>query len=79
MGESGSEVSFFILEPRKFEEVTRLSEDISKHWLKATLEDINNLTNNLTSLLNKTENDEPVTPCMEFYKGKINMMEVLTT
>ena len=38
-GESGSGVSYFIPEPRKFEEVTRLSEDIKKPWLKATMKE----------------------------------------
>ena len=33
-GESGSEISYFIPEPRNFAEVTRLSEDIRKPWLK---------------------------------------------
>ena len=36
-GESGSEVSHFIPEPRNFAEVTKLSENIRKPWLKATL------------------------------------------
>ena len=35
--ESGSEVSYFVPEPRNFAEVTRLSEDIKKPWIKATL------------------------------------------
>ena len=39
--ESGSKVSYFILEPRNFPEVTRLSEDIKKLFLKATLKEIN--------------------------------------
>ena len=63
LGESGSEVSHFIPEPRKFAEVTKLSDDVKKTWLKATLKDINNLINNHT--------DEPVNPCMDFYKAKI--------
>ena len=33
LGESGSEVSYFILELRNFSEVNRLSEDITKPWL----------------------------------------------
>ena len=37
LDESGSEVSNFIPEPRNFSEVTRLSEDIKKHWIKATM------------------------------------------
>ena len=37
LGESGSEVFHFISEPRNFAEVTKLSENIKKPWLKATL------------------------------------------
>ena len=37
LGESESEVSYFIPEPRKFAEVTRFSDDMKKHWLKLTL------------------------------------------
>ena len=40
LGESGSEVSYFIPEPIKFAEVTKLSENIKKTWLKATLKEI---------------------------------------
>ena len=46
LGESGSEVSYFILEHRDFSEVNRLSEDINKPWLKANLKDTKNLINN---------------------------------
>ena len=35
LGEYISEVSHFIPEPRKFAEVTKLSDVIKKHWLKA--------------------------------------------
>ena len=35
-GESGSKVSYFILDPRKFAEVTIFSDEIKKPWLKAT-------------------------------------------
>ena len=48
LGESGSEVSYFIPEPRNFAEVTRLSEDIKKPWLNATLKEITSLINNQT-------------------------------
>ena len=34
LGESGSEVSYLIPEPMNFAEVTRLSDDINKTWLK---------------------------------------------
>ena len=37
LGESGSEVSHFIPEPRNFTEVTKFSDNIKKPWLKATL------------------------------------------
>ena len=40
LGESGSEVSYFIPEPRNFSEVTRLSENIKKPWLKSTMKEI---------------------------------------
>ena len=49
-GETGSEVSHFIPEPRNFAEVTKLSENIRKLWLKATLKEIKNLINNQTFL-----------------------------
>ena len=51
LGESGSEVSHFIPEPRNFAEVTKLSENIIKLWLKATLKEIKNLINNQTFLI----------------------------
>ena len=50
-GESGSEVSHFIPKPRNFAEVTKLSENIRKPWLKATLKDIKNIINNKTFLI----------------------------
>ena len=71
MGESGSEVSHFIPEPRNFAEVTKLSENISKPWLKATLKEINNLINNQNFLIEDQNEGEPVTPCMDVYKAKI--------
>ena len=51
LGESGSEVSHFIPESRNFAEVTKLSENIKKPWLKATLKKINNLINNQNFLI----------------------------
>ena len=51
LGESGSEVSYLISEPRNFSEVTILSKDINKPWLKSTLKEINNLINNRTFLV----------------------------
>ena len=70
-GEFGSEVSHFILEPRNFAEVTKLSENIKKHWLKATLKEIKNLINNHTFLIEDKNEGEPVTPWMDVYKAKI--------
>ena len=46
LGESQSEVFHFIPETRDFAEETRLSEDIMKPWLKATMKEIINLMNN---------------------------------
>ena len=51
LGESGSEFSHFIPEPRNFSEVTKLSENIKKPWIKATPEDINNPINNQNFLI----------------------------
>ena len=69
--ESGSEVSHFIPEPRNFSEVIKLSYDIKKPWLKSTLKEIKNLINNHTFLVEYPEKDEPVNPCMDVYKAKI--------
>ena len=70
-GETGSEVSHFIPEPRIFAEVTKLSENIRKSWLKATLKEIKNLINNQTFMIEDPKDGEPVTPCMDVYKAKI--------
>ena len=48
LGEYGSEVSHFIPEPRNFSEVTKLSDDINKPWIKATQKEIKNLNKNQT-------------------------------
>ena len=71
MGESASEVSHFIAEPRNFSEVTKLSDEINKPWLKENLKEIKNLINNQTFLVEYPEKDEPVTPFIEVYKSKI--------
>ena len=70
-GESGSEVSHFIPDPRNFAEATRLSDDIKKPWLKETLKDIKNLMNNQTFLVQHPEKGDFVTTCMDVYKSKI--------
>ena len=77
LGESGSEVSHFIPESRNFAEVTKLSENIRKPWLKATLKEIKNLINNQTFLIEDQKEGEPVTPCMDVYKAKIQSDGIL--
>ena len=71
LGKSGSEVSHFIPEPRKFDEVKKLSENVKKPWLKANLNQIKNLINNQTFLIEDQDEGGPVTPCMDVYKAKI--------
>ena len=70
-GESGSEVSHFKPEPRNFAEVTKLSKNTRKPWLKATLKEIKNLINNHNFIIEDPKDGEPVTPCMDVYKAKI--------
>ena len=77
LGEYGSEFSRFIPEPRNFAEVTKLSDDIKKSWLKTTLKDIKNLINNKTFIVEDTEKDEHVTPCMDVYKARIQSDGIL--
>ena len=71
LGESGSEVSHFIPEQRNFVEVTKLSENIKKPWLKTNLKEIKNLINNQTFLIEYQNEGKPVTSCMYVYKSKI--------
>ena len=71
LGESGSEVSHIIQEPINCAEVTKHSDNIKKPWIKATLKDIRNLINNWNFIVEDLEKDEPVTPCMDVYKAKI--------
>ena len=65
LGESGSEVSHFILEPRNFDEVIKFSENINKPCLKETLKEMKNLINNQYFLIGDQDKGEPVTPCMD--------------
>ena len=65
LGNSGSEVSHLIPEPKKFSEVTKLSDDIKKPWIKATQKGIKNLINNQNFLVEDTKKGETVTPCMD--------------
>ena len=71
LGESGSEFSHFIPEPRNFSEVKKMSDNINKTWLKATLKEINNLNNNQNFLIEDQNEGEPVNPCMDVYQGGI--------
>ena len=59
LGESGSEVSHFIPKPRSSAEVTKLSDDLKKPWLKATEKEIKSLMNNQTFLVEDTKKGEP--------------------
>ena len=77
MSESGTEVSYFVPEPRNFTDVNRLSYEIKKTWLKATLKEIQNLINNQTFLVQQPEKGEPVNKCMDVYKTKIQSDESL--
>ena len=70
LGESGSEVSYFVPELRKFAEVTKLSEAIKKPCIKATLKEIKNLIYDKTFLVQCLEKGEPVPSCMDVYKAK---------
>ena len=65
LGESGSEVSHSIPEPRNFAEVTKLSDKINKPWIKATQNDIKNLFNNHNFLVGYPKKCEPATPYMD--------------
>ena len=51
--------------------MTKLSDDINKPCLKATLKDIKNLINNKTFLVEDPEKYESVSPWMDVYKYKI--------
>ena len=75
--ETGSEVSHFIPEPRNFAEVTKLAENIRKPWLKATLKAIKNLINNQIFMIEDPKDGEPVTPCMDVYKAKLQSGGIL--
>ena len=71
LGESGSEVYHFIPKPRNFSEVTKLSDDIKKPWLKEIQKEIKNLINNQTFLVEDPKKGALVTTCMDVYKEKI--------
>ena len=71
LGESVSEVSQFIPEPRNFSKVTILPSDVKKAWLKETLIEIENIINDRTFLMDDPDKGDPVTPYIDVYKAKI--------
>ena len=71
LGESRSEVSHFIPEPRNLIEVEKFSENVKKPWLKENIKEIKNLIKNQTFLIEDQNEGKPVTPCMDVYKVKI--------
>ena len=60
--EYGSVVSHFIIEPRNFAEVKKLSENIRIPWLKSIIKEIKNLISNQTFLIEDQKEGELVTP-----------------
>ena len=51
--------------------MTKLSENIRKTWLKATLKEIKNIINKQTFMIEEQKDGELVTICMDVYKAKI--------
>ena len=49
----------------------KTSDDINKPWIKATLKEIKNLIDNQNFFVEDPEKDNPVTPCVDVYKSKI--------
>ena len=52
---------------KNFAEVTKLSENIRKPWLKTALKEIKNLINNQNFMIEDPKDGEPVNPCMDAY------------
>ena len=48
-----------------------MTENIRKPWLKDTLKEIKNLINIQTFMIEDPKDGEPVNPCMDVYKAKI--------
>ena len=51
--------------------MTKSEKNIRKPWLKATLKEIKNLIKFQTFMIEDPKDGEPVTPCMDVYKAKI--------
>ena len=47
------------------------SVNINKPWLKEALRKINNLINDQNFLVEDPEKDDPVNPCLDIYRDKI--------
>ena len=71
LGESGSEFSHFIPEPRNVSEVTKLSYEMKKPMINAIQKEIKNIINNQNFLVQEPEKGETVNPCIDVYKAKI--------
>ena len=69
LGESGSEFSHFIPEPRNFSKVKTFSDDIKKPCLKETQKEIKNLIKNQNFLVEDLKKGKHVTPFMDVYKA----------
>ena len=67
-------MSNFISEPRNASEVTILPAYIKKAWLKSTLEDIENLIKNQTSLMDDPEKGNPVSETMHRFIQEKNLI-----
>ena len=73
LGESSSEVSHFVPEPKNFAEVKKLSENVRKLWIRSTIEEIKNLIKNQNLLIEYQNEGKPVTSCMYVYQGKYSI------
>ena len=51
--------------------MTKFPDDKRKPWLNATLKDIKNQIKNQNFIVKYPKKVEPVTPCMDVYKAKI--------
>ena len=71
LSETGSEVSYFIPEPRNLSKVTRLPTNVKKSWSKSTFKEIKHLINNKNFLIEYLEKGYTVTTCMDVYKSNI--------
>ena len=54
-----------------------MSDDKKKPWIEANLKEIKNLISDQTFLVEDPKKDEPVTPCMDVYKSKIQYDGIL--